>query len=69
LNASRTTVASYVILAAAAIIRPMAEMMPDHSGTILEVAACAWIIAFGTFVFEYSPFLCRERKPLAKNGG
>lgn len=69
LNASRTTVASYVILAAAAVVRPMAEMMPDHSGTILEVAACAWIIAFGTFVFEYSPFLCRERKPLAKNGG
>jgi len=68
LQASRTTIIGYALLVLAALVRPMADIFPDHSDPILMAAAVTWVLAFGVFAFEYAPFLCAERKPLRKTG-
>lgn len=64
LKASRLTIASYLILIAAALARPLADLLPQYGTVLVTFAAFTWMIAFGMFAFEYAPFLCRERKPV-----
>lgn len=64
-KSSRLTNYSYVILAAVALLRPTAELIPSFSSEILMASAIGWTVAFCMFAHEHAPFLCRERKPLA----
>ncbi len=66
LTASPLTQVAYLCLAAAALIRPLAEVMPNFFHTILAASALLWMGAFGLYVFEYGPMLLRERRqPMA----
>lgn len=60
LSASRTTIAAYMCLFAAAVLRPVADL----SGMIsmMEAAGVLWIAAFGLFVVEYAPMLLHVRR-------
>ena len=64
LTASRLTCASYAAIFLCAVIRPLAEVMPDHLAAIYAVAGMLWLGAFGAFLFEYGPMLVlRRRQP------
>ena len=62
LTASSTTQLSYVCLVASALIRPLAEIMPNFFHTLLALSALLWMAAFGLFVLEYAPMLLRKRR-------
>ncbi|ARQ14403.1 NnrS family protein (plasmid) [Rhizobium etli] len=64
LKSSRVTNASYLVLAAVAVLRPLAELLPAATTEILLLSAVGWAVAFGLFALEHAPFLCRDRKPL-----
>jgi uncharacterized protein involved in response to NO len=61
LTASRLTSAIYGAVLIAAVSRPLAEMVPQHYGLLLDVSGGAWIIAFLLFVGEYGPMLVTAR--------
>ncbi|WP_273793054.1 NnrS family protein [Brucella anthropi] len=62
LTASPVTQVAYLCLVAAALIRPLAEVMPNFFHTILAASALLWMGAFGLYVLEYGPMLLRERR-------
>jgi uncharacterized protein involved in response to NO len=62
LEASPTTSVSYLSLLLAAVLRPLAELLPTHYHLILEVAGTSWILAFSLFVAEYGPMLLRAKQ-------
>ncbi len=62
LAASRVTCLSYLCLIAAALIRPLAELAPEHFQPLLALSALLWIAAYGLFVLEYAPMLTRTRR-------
>ena len=62
LAASRITCLSYACLIAAALIRPLAELVPEHFQHLLGLSALLWIAAYGLFVLEYAPMLTRTRR-------
>lgn len=64
LQASRLTVCSYVAIAIATLLRPVAWILPDSEMLLLEAAGAAWVIAFALFTFEYAPILLFRRKEL-----
>ncbi|MEO8685147.1 MAG: NnrS family protein [Devosia sp.] len=64
LRASLVTVCSYVAIAIATLLRPIAWILPDSEMMLLEAAGCAWVIAFALFTFEYAPILLFRRKEL-----
>ena len=64
LHASPLTVCSYVAIALATLLRPIAWILPDSEMMLLEAAGCAWVIAFALFTFEYAPILLFRRKEL-----
>lgn len=67
LTASPVTQLAYVCLIAAALIRPLAEILPNFFHTILAAAALLWMAAFGLYLLEYAPMLLRQRrKPMAQ---
>ena len=59
LAASRTTTASYLLLFAAAVARPLAELVPAGYYGILAFSGVAWIAAYALFVAEHAPMLLR----------
>ena len=61
LNASRFTVATYLVLLAAALLRPIAEIVPDYYQPLISLAGVAWMLAFGMFLVEYGPMLLTPR--------
>ncbi|RYE73960.1 MAG: short-chain dehydrogenase, partial [Hyphomicrobiales bacterium] len=61
LAASATTSLSYLALISAAVIRPFAELLPDHYHVILAASGAGWILAFGLFTFEYGVMLVSPR--------
>ena len=69
LKSSAITNLSYAILVAVALVRPMAELLPDYRLGILMLAVLGWTAAFGFFAAEHAPMLCGGRKPLAVRGG
>jgi uncharacterized protein involved in response to NO len=61
LTASRLTVAAYLALAAAVLIRVLGPLFgPDYLATI-EWSATGWVIAFAIFVWVYWPVRTRPR--------
>lgn len=61
LRASAWTVMSYLSLLTAAILRPLAEIVPGSYYEILAVAGAAWIAAFAIFSVEYGRYLLLPR--------
>ncbi|WP_077964970.1 NnrS family protein [Ensifer adhaerens] len=59
---SALTSASYVAIAGAALIRPLAEVLPAHYHHLIALSGVLWIAAFALFTFEYGPMLVRERR-------
>ncbi|HVX81108.1 MAG TPA: NnrS family protein [Devosiaceae bacterium] len=59
LTASTTTSISYLCLFAAAVFRPLAEMVPPAYHLLLDMSALAWIAAFALFTIEHAPILLR----------
>ncbi|PKA43296.1 NnrS family protein (plasmid) [Rhizobium sullae] len=64
LKASAATTTSYAVLAVVAVVRPAAELLPAYTYEVLMIAALGWIMAFGLFLAEHAPHLCRKTKPL-----
>ena len=62
LTASPMTVASYGAMIAAALLRIAAGFFPQAYMLLVELAAGAWIAAFGLFLVEYAPMLLRPRQ-------
>lgn len=59
---SALTSASYVVIAGAALIRPLAEVLPAHYHHLIALSGVLWIAAFALFTVEYGPMLVRERR-------
>ncbi|MDE3822868.1 NnrS family protein [Sinorhizobium meliloti] len=62
LTASRLTAASYAAVVLSALLRPLAEMLPEIAPTLYAVSGSAWILAFALFCIEYGPILVRKRR-------
>lgn len=62
LAGSRTTTMSYASILLAALLRPAADLMPNHMTTLYAAAGLFWIAAFALFVVEYGPMLTLVRR-------
>ena len=61
LKASAIISVAYLALTLSAIVRPFAEIIPEHYHVLLEIAGGAWLIAFALFLAEYGPILLTSR--------
>ena len=59
LEASITTTLAYLCLFAAAVLRPLAELLPAIYHPLLDLTGIAWIAAFTLFTIEHAPLLLR----------
>ncbi|WP_313526110.1 NnrS family protein [Shinella sp.] len=62
LVASKITVSSYAALILCALVRPLAEILPDLSRAVYATSGLLWIAAFGLYCLEYAPILARKRR-------
>lgn len=62
LRASGMTTLSYAAVVLAALLRPLADVIPVAATGFYAGAGLAWILAFGLFVIEYGPMLVRVRR-------
>ncbi len=60
LTASPLTQTAYLCMIAAALTRPLAEMVPAFFHSLLAASGLLWIAAFGLFLLEYAPMLVRR---------
>ncbi|MBP2234929.1 uncharacterized protein involved in response to NO [Sinorhizobium kostiense] len=64
LTASRLTTASYGAIVLSALLRPLAEMLPEAATSLYAASGSLWISAFALFCLEYGPILLRKRRAL-----
>nr|CAD6430794.1 short-chain dehydrogenase [Rhizobium sp. Q54] len=64
LTASRTTSVIYGAIILAAVVRPLADILPDYAQLFYTVSGAAWLSAFGLFLIEYGPMLAKVRRKL-----
>jgi uncharacterized protein involved in response to NO len=57
LAASAATTEAYACLLLAAILRPLAEAVPEAYHLVLLLSGLMWLAAFGLFVAEHAPML------------
>lgn len=62
LTASWLASASYAAIILAAVLRPMANVMPQHHFALISAAGALWIIAFGLFCIDCGPMLVATRR-------
>ncbi len=62
LTASKLTIASYAALILCALVRPLAEVLPDMAPALYAASGLLWIAAFGLYGLEYAPILARKRR-------
>lgn len=62
LTSSAMTNVAYIAIIAAAVIRPLANILPIAHQVLVPVAGVLWIVAFGLFLFEYAPMLTRAKR-------
>jgi uncharacterized protein involved in response to NO len=62
LSASRMTLLSYLCLFAAALARPLADVLGMMA--LMEAAGILWMLAFGLFVLEHGAMLVLRRRPM-----
>jgi uncharacterized protein involved in response to NO len=60
LKASVNISVAYLSMILSAVIRPFAEIIPQHYHLLLEIAAGAWLVAFTLFLVEYGPMLLKK---------
>lgn len=62
INVSRLTAAAFVLLNLGALIRVFGPALsPGQHSVWLDLSAGLWILAFGLFVYRYTPLLLRPR--------
>ncbi|MCK6372232.1 MAG: NnrS family protein [Gammaproteobacteria bacterium] len=61
LRAAPATVAAYVALNAAVLVRILSPVAPDSYLRLIDIAASGWFAAFALFVWVYGPMLIRPR--------
>jgi uncharacterized protein involved in response to NO len=61
LVAAPMTVAAYVLLNAAVLVRVLSPVAPGAYTALIAVAAAGWFAAFGLFLWVYWPILTRPR--------
>lgn len=61
LAASGWTSLAYLSLLLAAVLRPFAELLPEHYHTMLGLSGAGWILAFAIFSVEYGRMLVSPR--------
>ncbi|OAP35114.1 short-chain dehydrogenase [Sinorhizobium glycinis] len=64
LSASRLTTASYGAIVLSALLRPLAEMLPEAATSLYAASGGLWITAFALFCLEYGPILLHKRRAL-----
>ena len=62
LTASKLTIAAYASLILCALVRPLAEVLPDMAPAFYAASGLLWIAAFGLYCLEYAPILARKRR-------
>ncbi|WP_108398578.1 NnrS family protein [Devosia submarina] len=62
LHASPITVASYGAMVFAALLRPIAGVLPDAYMALVSLSGAAWIAAFLLYLIEYARPLASKRK-------
>ncbi|PWW01952.1 uncharacterized protein involved in response to NO [Hoeflea marina] len=62
LEASRLTSASYAAIMLAAVLRPLANVLPQHHFALVGAAGAFWIIAFALFCADCGPMLVTSRR-------
>jgi uncharacterized protein involved in response to NO len=62
LVASKLTVASYAALILCALVRPLADILPDLSPALYAASGLLWMVAFSLYCLEYAPILARKRR-------
>jgi uncharacterized protein involved in response to NO len=60
-EADRATLAIYLTVIAAALIRVLAPFSPDLSAPLLSVSAALWALAFAGFAAAYGPMLLQRK--------
>ncbi len=60
-EADRATLAIYLTVIAAALVRVCAAFHTTHATLLLSVSAVLWTLAFGGFVLAYGPMLLQRR--------
>jgi uncharacterized protein involved in response to NO len=62
INVSRLTAAAFVLMNLGALIRVFGPALsPGQHSVWLDLSAGLWILAFGLFVYRYTPLLLRPR--------
>ena len=62
LHAGGLTTSIYVCIALSALVRPLADFLPDRYVGVLGLSALLWIMAYTLFLAEYAPMLLRPRR-------
>jgi len=66
LTAPPMTAASYALIFMAALLRPLATLLPDLYLALLSASGACWIAAFALYLVEYAPPILTRRKPRAE---
>ena len=61
LAASPLTALAYLAVLLSAVLRPFAEVLPQHYHLLLATSAACWIFGFSVYVVEYAPMLVSPR--------
>jgi len=61
LAADRATVAVYLLITAAAVLRLAAALVPELHATAVPLSGAGWMLAFGIFLLAYAPKLWGRR--------
>ena len=64
LRASPMTMAAYVAVVLAGVLRPLTAVFPDLHFEIVGLSGALWIAAFLLFALEYGPVLSTKRKEM-----
>jgi uncharacterized protein involved in response to NO len=64
LTATRVTTVIYTAIVFAALLRPAADLLPDHAQTLYAASGLAWLTAFGLYLMEYGPMLAMVRRKI-----
>lgn len=64
LRASAMTLATYVTVVLAGVIRPLTAVFPDLHLEIVGLSGALWVAAFTLFALEYGPILASKRKEM-----
>ena len=63
LVAAPLTTVAYAILSVGVLVRSLSPLATGWYLTLIDVAAAAWLVAFGLFTVVYWPILTQPRKP------